>query len=125
MVDACHLQFQSTWKKLIDLNMTMIEIQSLCDPAVQGGFGALYDEGRRKISEKYHCEAYLNTYCTDYRLAVMQWANGTVTSDPLGGLPSGMSFALWDSSVNAFEYGYFASKFKDRPFPTFSLSEAY
>ena len=99
MIRTCRDKFHNNWQKFIDMGVSSIELQSLCDKDVKDGFGQYYDSNRILINNFYNCDQTPNEYCSDYELALKQWANSTVTMN----LPVAMSlkttttFSEWDS----------------------------
>ena len=54
-------------------------MESFCDIDNAGGFGQIYDSMRVEINDFYNCDQTPNKYCSDFELAIKQWANSSVT----------------------------------------------
>jgi tryptophanase len=66
-------------------------------------------------------------YCSAYELATKQWANSTVSLDPIPELPSDLfpkstTVKSWfkAADVRAFEYGHYMSKYPNKTMQQFS-----
>lgn len=57
-------------------------MDSICDENVKDGFGFYYYEVRRELDKIYSCHQTPNSFCSDYELALKQWVNGSITTNP-------------------------------------------
>ena len=80
-IRACRDKYQKDWQYFVGLGVSEMQIESFCDETVTHGFGFLYDAVRVKLNDFYKCDKTPNKYCSDYELALKQWANSTVTQN--------------------------------------------
>ena len=83
---------------------------------------------KAELNDFYNCNYTPSEYCSDFELAVKQWANSTVTlkrsPSIVGHLSETTTFSEWDKNAFPFEYQHFASKFKDKQFLIIDFNEA-
>lgn len=78
-IRLCRNKFRSEWALFKKLGATNIQLESFCDEENLLGFGAVYNNMRIEINDFYNCDQTPNHYCSDYELALIQWASGNVT----------------------------------------------
>lgn len=74
----------------------------------------IFGEVHETLHEKYSCTSLQNR-CSNYEIALKQWAYSEVTLDPPGDWEPSYSVASMYPTLFAkpFEYGWFANEFKD------------
>lgn len=80
LVAACSYEQQYAYQVLINnTGMSQLDIMSLCQYQVAGGFGLYYTANQAMLGSFYNC-SNLSTSCSDYDFAILQWGSSAITS---------------------------------------------
>lgn len=112
--------------------LTDFQMETFCDKDNEGGYGYMLDKAQLYIRNQYQCRMSPSGYCSAYELVTKQWANSTVTLNPIPELPANLfpkstTVKSWfkKDDVRAFEYGHFASKYPNKTMQKFTEEDSY
>ena len=129
LILSCRFKYHDEWLNLMKLVNSDLAMEEFCDRTDEDGFGGMYEKAEIYLDEYYQCDQTPLPYCSDYEIAVKQWASSNITTNPIpemrGDFKHTTTLADWFDDIRPFEYGHWVTKFPNETLPTISAPEAY